>query len=217
MFKLPSLDKGRPLIHYPSYMEGLDVLYSTNTIHIGSAFLTRHLPLFILPQRLASITSLELVWGLALRSPLHPLVEGEKGWPSYNALVTTVASAFPSLRKLYISVETGSFVTNAFVQNFESDEQKLLGPMDEMVRKLGAQLQDCQIAPPRSLCAALMYKANCRGARIESERPGTLRWQRFWRPVAVEHGEQSGDHLGYWVRQGTDDTPFECTLGGGFG
>jgi len=216
MFKLLSLDKGRPLIHHPSYMEGLDVLYSTNTIHIGSAFLTRHLPLFILPQRLASITSLELVWGLALDSPLHPLVDRETGWPFYNALVTTVASAFPSLRKLYISIETRSFVTDASVQGFESDEQELLGPMDEMVRKLGAQLQDCQIAPPRRLYEALMYKAKCRGARIESQRPGTLRWQRFWRPVAVEHGGQSGDHLGYWVRQGTEYASFVCTLGEGF-
>jgi hypothetical protein len=188
-------------------MEGLDVLYSTNTIHIGSPFLTRHLPLSILPQRLASITSLELLWQMAFWSHLHPLVERERGWPSYNGFITTVASAFPSLRKLYISVETGSFATDASGHKAESDEQKLLGPMDELVRKLGAQLQECQIAPPYSLYKVLVSKAKGRGARIERSRPGTLRWQRYWRPVAVEHGEESRDHLGYWVREGTDDSP----------
>lgn len=207
MFNLLYFNKGRPLTHYPSYMEVLDVLYSTNTIHIGSPFLTRHLPLSILPQRLASITSLELLWELAFHSPLHPLVEREKRWQSYSALVTTVASAFPSLGKLYISVETGSYVRNASAQQLESDEQQLLGPMDELVRKLGAQLQECQIAPPYSLYRALVSKAKGRGARIENSRPGIVSWQRFWRPVAVEHGEQSGDHLGYWVRVGTDDSP----------
>ena len=45
-----------------SYVEGLDVLYHTNTIHIDSLFLTYHLSELILPQRLTSITALEFVW-----------------------------------------------------------------------------------------------------------------------------------------------------------
>ena len=189
------------------------MLYSTNTIHIGSAFLTRHLPLFILPQRLACITSLELAWELLLHSPFDPLAEHGKDEPAYNALVATVGSAFPSLTKLYISLDTLSCLSDAFDQKYESDEQKILHPMDEMVRKLGAQLQECQIAPPRSLYEALAAKAKRRGALIERERPGTFRWERFWRPVVEEHGEQSGDHLGYWVRQGIENTPiYESTL-----
>jgi len=192
-------------------MEGLDVLYSTNTVHIGSLVLSRHLPLLLPPQRLASITSLELIWDLVLFRPLHsPEAEQENGFPAYNALVRLVASAFPCLRKLYISIQTGSHVADPSADHVESDEQKLLGPIDELVRKIGPQLRDCQIAPPRSLHAALMSRAESAGTRIDSGGQAGLSWTRFWRPVTVEKGEQSENEIGYWVRQGMDDTPLSC-------
>ncbi|KAL6924025.1 hypothetical protein FSST1_001299 [Fusarium sambucinum] len=45
-----------------SYAEGVDVLYQTNTIHLSSEVLIYNLPKLILPQRLAMMTSLEVVW-----------------------------------------------------------------------------------------------------------------------------------------------------------
>jgi hypothetical protein len=44
-----------------AYSEGIDVLYSSNTISIKSESLLRHLPQLIEPNRLGSITSLEVV------------------------------------------------------------------------------------------------------------------------------------------------------------
>ncbi len=62
-----------------SYMEALDVLYLTNTVHISSVVLMCHLSL-LLPQRLASIASLELVRDLVVFRPLpNPQREQEKG------------------------------------------------------------------------------------------------------------------------------------------
>ncbi|KAJ5029016.1 hypothetical protein PSV09DRAFT_2387096 [Bipolaris maydis] len=44
-----------------AYTEGVDFLYSTNTIDIQSTPLLLHLPQFILPRRLACIKSLEII------------------------------------------------------------------------------------------------------------------------------------------------------------
>lgn len=198
-------------------MESLDVLYSSNTIHIGNVVLTRYLPLLLLPQRLASVTSLELVWSLVLfRSLPDPQTEQEIGWPAYNALGLVLASAFPRLRKLYVSIQTGSYNLNPLHGDIAHSEQKLLGPIDEMVRKFSSQLQQCVISPNLSLYTALMCRAESMGACMEGGGQGCLRWHRFWRPVAVEQGAQSGNNQGYWVGQGEDDTPPSCTFGEGF-
>ncbi|KAF7511751.1 hypothetical protein GJ744_003482 [Endocarpon pusillum] len=195
-----------------AYLEGLDVLYSTNTVHLSSIVLTRHLPLLILPQRLVSITSLELLWDLVLFRPLPDhQADQETGWPAYQALVLVVASAFPNLRKLHISIQTGSYVAKPFAEYIESHERKLLDPIDEMVRKIGPQLQDCQIALPYSLHTALLPRAESVGARVESGGRGALSWRQFWRSVTAEQDEQSQSDLGYWVRRGVDDMPLTCS------
>ena len=178
------------------YAEGLDVLYRTNLIHIGSVILTRHISLFLLPQRLASITALEFVWDLGL-FPVSSKARKDdtKGWPACSSLVATIASVFPSLENLYISIQTNSYMANAFSDNVEGYERKLLIPIDEMVRKIGPKLRDCQIAPPRSLHRALMYRAESLSARTDSRGYGALRFRRFWRPITVGQKEQPGKDL----------------------
>ena len=184
------------------------MLYRTNTVHIGSVFLTSHLTSFLLPQRLASITALELVWDLGLLPVSSKARKDDtKGWSAYSSLIATIASVFPSLENLYISIRTNSYMANSFAENVEDYERKLLIPIDEMVRKIGPKLQHCQIAPPHSLHRALMYRAESLGARTDSGGCGALRFRRFWRPVTVEQKEQPGESLGYWVRQGVEDTP----------
>lgn len=49
-----------------SYIEGIDVLYSTNTLRLRHTMLMRKLPELLLPQRLSSVTSLDMIWGLYL-------------------------------------------------------------------------------------------------------------------------------------------------------
>ena len=178
------------------------MLYSTNTFHLASIVLIQHLPLLILPQRLASIKSLEMVWDL------HPSVDSS----TYQAMTNVVTSAFPSLRKLYISIEPGIGKPAGFDDYIDWREQELLAPMDEMVRKkIGPTLQDCQIALPCKLYQALHDRARSAGARVERAAPGSLYWEQFWRSVSMEQGGQSPNE-GYWVRRGLEETPTSCTL-----
>ena len=185
------------------------MLYSTNAVHISNVLLMRFLPSLLLPQRLSSVTSLELVWDLShLWSLLDP---HEKCWPAYSGLASIVASAFPHLRKLYISVDIRHHMTNPSAEIIESDERQLLGPIDEIVRKLGPQLQDCEVALACYVHIAFMDRAKSAGARIKNRSIGGLRCTRFWRPVAVDQGAQSGNDLGYWVRPPVEDQICLCT------
>lgn len=47
-----------------SYKEGIEALNNTNTISMSSEVMIAHLPELLLPQRLAAMTSLELMWPL---------------------------------------------------------------------------------------------------------------------------------------------------------
>ena len=193
------------------------MIYSTNTIHIGSVVLARHLDLLLLPQHLSKITSLELLLDLILfRPPSSPQQEQTMGWPAYHGVLSALPTSLPSLRKLQVSISTNSYIANPLADNIESHERNILGPVDDMVRNFGRRhLRHCEIAPNRSLYTAFRLRAEKVGARIGSGGVGAFRWERFWRAVAVkQEGDQqqqqqsnNNEELGYWVRQGVDDTP----------
>jgi hypothetical protein len=181
------------------------VLYSTNTFHLASLDLVKHLPLLILPQRLASIKSLEMVWDL----------QASVDSSTYEAMLDVVMSALPSLQKLHISIDHCLRMAPGIGDYVDRREQELLVPMDDMMRKkIGPKLQDCQIALPCRLYYALYDRARSAGARVQRSAPGSLHWEQFWRSVPVEQGGKSQNE-GYWVRNGLDDMPFTCTLGTG--
>ena len=82
------------------YLEGVDILYKTNTIHIASPILMQSIQDVISWQRLQDITSLELVW----KSELLPLELGFTG--SDNSPPKLLATPiFPCLRILRISFQ----------------------------------------------------------------------------------------------------------------
>ena len=79
-----------------SYLEAIDVLYATDIIHINSVPLMINIHSLILPQRLASITSLELIWDLDIFNLYDQKTEQVVGLAAYHALIETVASGtFP--------------------------------------------------------------------------------------------------------------------------
>ncbi len=173
-----------------SYTEGIEILYSSNTIHIRSIILLRHLPVLLPPQRLASITSLELRLKMALSCPLRPQEDQEIGWPAYEAVVSLLGSAFPALRELDILVEAGSLYSDPTSFYSQAKEDRILAPLDGIVEKLAL---NCQVA--FAWCAISEYLP-------------TFAWREWcWRPVTVEQGEEgSGGEIGYWVRHGKDPT-----------
>ena len=127
---------------------------------------------------------------------------------NYSRLMDKIPLNFPSLSSLHVSIVTTipfEGPTSAWIQN---GEYQLFGPADNLVRHYGSRLLTCQIAPARKFFTALLQKAEAAGARIEKGGIGAGFWQQFWRPVTVDDDNGSTpNNLGYWVRQGKDDTP----------
>lgn len=195
------------LISCISYAEGIEILFHTNKFHIGGDVLMRHLPLLILPQRLERITSLELVWDLHLYTPRPASTKAVRDeWKAYDVLLQNVASAFPKLEKLYLSMEFPWYQDDA--REDEVFEQRLLSPIDELVRLLGMQLGTFHIMLSYRVHRPMMERAEKAGTRTDhSFRDGLHGKQAFWRSAVVPKAPDSESQIGYWVKQGRDDNP----------
>lgn len=90
-----------------SYMEGMEVLYKTNTIQISSEVLLRGLHEVLTPTVLSSITSLELVWNPRL---LH-IVKVFEGLEPEKQPTRQMPPIFPSLAHLHICLTSLEYVT----------------------------------------------------------------------------------------------------------
>lgn len=196
-----------------SYMEGIDILYSTNTFHISSLVLMSHLPSLVLPQHLAMITSLQLNFEVSLFIDhiMNPDRDQEKGWPPFTAMASVLGSSFPSLHKAYISLwdsQPRVYSRGPHESEVEAFE-KALTKIDEAMQKLGPQLRELDVAVMYTIFEGIAAKASQSGAYFEPNAvwpPG--RW--FWRPVEVHDADKPGPDgsLGYWVRQGRPDVTY---------
>ncbi|KAK2669352.1 hypothetical protein RAB80_014878 [Fusarium oxysporum f. sp. vasinfectum] len=85
-----------------NYMETIDVLYSTNMLILGEACMVEHLPSLIPPQRLETMTSLEITWTLKSYFIAYQDYENmdERHLKSIFDLLSP--SKFPALRRLHI-------------------------------------------------------------------------------------------------------------------
>ncbi|RBR07602.1 hypothetical protein FVER53590_12741 [Fusarium verticillioides] len=86
-----------------NYAEAIDMLYSKNTIIMANEAMITHLPQLLLPQRLASITSLEISWKLKSRdkNEFRNVIDEA----DLKNLCGTISTQFPQLRRLYLSLE----------------------------------------------------------------------------------------------------------------
>ncbi len=141
-----------------TYAEGIDVLYSTNTFFLESTALfdalfcpaPHHAHQLLLPQRLASITSLELRWELLLwgkithsrdypwtSDPLTPLF-ADKGRAQLAVHLRYLGEAFPNLRTLVLTF-TDSLYHDAQVRPvwaLDEINRLLLRPITDAVARL---------------------------------------------------------------------------------
>ena len=169
--------------------------------------LSQNIRSLVLPQRLAAITSLELVCDLFGDINFEEYHQAPAGlWKNYSYIMEKIPTNFPSLSSLHFSVLT-TIYTPDFPVVAMTDEVQLFRPADNLVRHYGSKLRTCQIAPTRKLFTVLLQKAETAGARIEKGGIGAGFWQQFWRPVTVDDNDSTPNNLGYWVRQGKDDTP----------
>ncbi|EEU37421.1 uncharacterized protein NECHADRAFT_86237 [Fusarium vanettenii 77-13-4] len=85
-----------------SYVEGIQVLYATNTIHIASKALLTHIPSVILPQRLMAISSLEISWNIGAHEHEGIIFLNQD---DLESILTILFSHFPALRSLHLALK----------------------------------------------------------------------------------------------------------------
>ncbi|KAL2263993.1 hypothetical protein VTK26DRAFT_3777 [Humicola hyalothermophila] len=148
-----------------AYMDGTQVLYSTNTFHMGDLILIRNLPDLMPSHHLAAMTSLELVWdfarddqnnsnaGVTMRSIWDAAAAAKPSSTSTSApsqpstafhhLCRMVPSTFPNLRRLYIALQAFLVPPEDFpLADYDDDllgavERVVLAPIEDLFRALG--------------------------------------------------------------------------------
>ncbi len=172
-------------------------MYSTNTFHLGEhdgePLLFRHVNSMFLPQRLASMKSLELKW--KIENFGRKSTDRDTGKPVFETLLDILTSSFPNLTNVHIAVQTAEHVQDRPELSFQPGESLLstvISPMDKMVACFGTQLQLCEFIVRWSYYKALR-EALGEGASVEKSFRSTSP-RKFRRHVEDGNGE-----LGYWV------------------
>lgn len=195
------------------YIETIDILYSANTLNMSSTVMILNLPRLVPPSRLASIKSVQMAWNI------HPFREStdddlpETDLAAFQKLVVTLPTIFPSLQKLYLSIQGDMKRGNLFATDIiEVSESIIMEPLDDLVCRLGPKLQVCEVAVPTSLYAKRKYAATGKHLRAGWPRKGLPRQERFWR-VITKASLEDGDTVsvphrnGYWLYHGQLDQP----------
>ncbi|KAF5618572.1 hypothetical protein F52700_12092 [Fusarium sp. NRRL 52700] len=81
-----------------NYAETIDILYSKNTIIMANEAMIKHLPQLLLPHRLTSITSLEIIWNLKSRHESG--IWGVIDEADLKHVCEIISTQFPVLRRL---------------------------------------------------------------------------------------------------------------------
>ncbi|GAB1318068.1 hypothetical protein MFIFM68171_08278 [Madurella fahalii] len=148
-----------------AYAEGIDLLYSTNTFFIESAALfdawfcpvprSRHL---LLPQRLASITSLELRWRVLLFGRDNQEHRSDQDRAHLASHLRHLCAAFPNLRTLVLSFSDLLYNDRRVrpAQALDEIDRVLLRPLAEAVARLPlrAQQQSVVVELPSKMSLA---------------------------------------------------------------
>ena len=177
-----------------------------------------NLPQLLLPQRLDSITFVEMVWHLRPFQDAGSDDPPDSSLETFHNLLDVLPPTFPHLKKLYISLQGDMQPRDApYEKRLDVTESAIMRPVDDMVRRVGSCMQECNIAIPTSL-----YQPRKSGATVTNllwGRKARGEWERFWRELPeTEMGGGSAHLRGYWVRHGQGDmrmTEVSC-FGGGF-
>jgi hypothetical protein len=184
---------------------------------MASLVMINHLPELLLPQRLAQIRSVEMRWNVYPFRHAMPHDPPNSGLPAFLNLIEALPSTFPHIRKLFISIDDGAEPgmklrpTISEAQNL--NEPAIMQPVDDLVRRLGPDLQMFDFALPASLYRRIKMVATgkdlMRGWKSSGKR------DRIWRELPeIEMGRHATHLPGYWVNSGQIDmlplSPIPC-------
>lgn len=206
------------------YVEGIGLLYATNTFHIASHELFTRLPYYIIPSRLAQMSSFEIVLSLSVskhqRGPLQPTS------PMLVSLLDMLAHS-TGIRHLFLCLSCRELRRSVA----EVDVTHLLNTVDEFVRKADLKSMVLQVNPV--VLEGLTTKAYSRDASAPPKREDYT--HQLWRCLDDETGQaeihervcyyplirsplkdaaspELGQSRGYWIMEGVEAAPFFCTL-----
>ena len=215
-----------------AYVEGIDVLYSTNTFFMESTALfdvlfcagpRRASQPLLLPQRLASITSLELrwdvlLWGWRYHQPGHPRshIFADKGRAQVAAYLSHLGDVFPNVRTLVLSFTDGLY------SDFQARPARVL---DEIDRLLLRPIADAVARLPQAQRQHVVVELP---STVFGDLNGVGKGPPGLGLEVEKKGEEWGDAQGDWLRyplcdasaahsghSDADGRRFESTTGGG--
>lgn len=129
-----------------SYAESINILYARNTMHIRDDIIER-LPKMILPQRLRSITSVELRYVSYKLSMLKKSIPETHRTNSLYGYLKDLLATLPHLRKLYLSIGTIVIRESGVVYESITEvlEQNLMVPIVDILMKSDPLLRECNM------------------------------------------------------------------------
>ncbi|KAF5672223.1 hypothetical protein FCIRC_8476 [Fusarium circinatum] len=205
-----------------SYMETIDILYSTNTLILQGSRMINRLPQMLLPQRLATVTSLEVIWPFKTKCTPHKEYDDLDQDHLRSVLDLLLPSQFPALRRLYIWFNDGQECFLG-ISGLGTYKEIILRKLDSFIQRM-THLTECAFALPDYFFRTLHHEAtetleNSDGIRSYYNRRS---YQQVWRdfngnmaavvlpyvdsyprpPYQVVQDEQVA---GYWILEASDD------------
>ncbi|KAF4435915.1 hypothetical protein FACUT_6834 [Fusarium acutatum] len=208
----------------PSYMETIDILYSTNTLILQGSRMINRLPQMLLPQRLATVTSLEVIWPFKTNYTPDQEYDDLDQDHLRSVLDLLLPSQFPALRRLYVQFHDGQECFLG-ISGLEVYEEIILRQLDSFAQRM-THLTECAFALPDYFFRMLHHEATegtleCSdGSRAYYSRRS---YQQVWRDFngsmasvvlpyvdsypkppyqVVQEDEQAA---GYWILEASDD------------
>ncbi|KAI0849130.1 hypothetical protein F5Y00DRAFT_253063 [Daldinia vernicosa] len=198
-----------------AYIEGIDVLYSTNRFHIAYAELVICLPRLLPLQHITAITAAELSWNLNI-SPsdyFHWDANDKDGLQKCDrlTLLARLPQILPNLRYLYLSLQHVICIRQPMPaiggREMYEEIEEILRKVDAVVIRL-SRLQECRVALPSS-----MYST-----RKLVEKGRDIAWfsgldpdpETLWRDIPTSDAPTNIDTAnqsisGYWIVHGVKD------------
>lgn len=206
-----------------AYLETIDVLHRTNTFHIARTDVYLYLPKLFMPQRLAAITEVELLWDLVHHSwdtrPNSKRPRTDK--KTRVSLLTSLPVTFPGLRRLYLSFQGKLSHRNIresrrprrpIVRLLHRVTEGLLEWVDGGVARC-RHLEECRVALPTTAYAPWKFMATRDTGTLGDGGDGVA---AVWRAIPAGprwiQGAVAGEGVeGYWVCHGRMDWDIEKT------
>ncbi|KAH7322893.1 hypothetical protein B0I35DRAFT_407314 [Stachybotrys elegans] len=166
-----------------AYLEGIDILYNTNMFQIQGRFLISTIDQLLLPQRLASISYLEL----NLTTGYDTSFEYRKdrmATDTFTAL-EKILTCMPALKRLFISIKLKTSLEGIWMRE---TYMKILGSVDMFCR--GQLDSNMKLEVPLTLAlpnAAILPIKVDEAIRLDSERDYTQPFL-LWRDLGDEQG-----------------------------